>query len=348
MEFLTQEKMNSDIEFILKQIEENQYKERKINYGLLKDLPIITREDLRNMEMKPNFYKTKTSGSTGIPLEISKTYFDYIWFSACNILDFRWRGWDVTKTVAIIKPGIKESVLNDWGIPRNIEPNQGLIYTNGQKPISELQDWLERKNPHYINCYPTVYKLLDTSKISNFVSWKGSSELGGTIYSSEECGIIALECPKNKGVYHVMDNQIVEVDTDGGMIITTMTNPYIKRYKNGDHVELGECDCGRKSQVITKIHGRVRNMFTLPNGDKKWPMIGSLSYYEKFGIKRFKAIQHSIDELELQIISNPLGEREDELKQLINKMLESPINVTITYVEDFPNYKFEEFISKIN
>ena len=86
---------------------------------------------------------------------ISKTYFDYIWFSACNILDFRWRGWDVTKTVAIIKPNLKESVLNDWGIPRNIEPNQGIIYTNGQRPISELQDWLERKNPHYINCYPT-------------------------------------------------------------------------------------------------------------------------------------------------------------------------------------------------
>jgi phenylacetate-CoA ligase len=347
MEILTQDKINSDIELILYQIQENQYKERKIHYKGYDDLPIITREDLRNVKMEKHFYTSKTSGSTGEPLKIEKTYHDLIWFAACNILDFRWRDWDVSKTVALIKPGINEGVKNDWGIPHNIEPNQGIAYTNGQKSINELQVWLEKKNPHYISCYPTVFKLLDTSKISNFIGWKGSSELGGTIYSSEECGIIALECPKNKGVYHVMDNQIVEIDTDGGLIITTLTNPYIKRYKNGDHVELGECDCGRKSQVISKINGRVRNMFTLPNGDKKWPLIGSLEYYEKFGIKRFKAIQHSLEELELQIISEPLGKKESDVKSLVIKMLESPINVTISYVEDFPNYKFEEFVSKV-
>jgi phenylacetate-CoA ligase len=298
------------------------------------------------MEMAKHFYSSKTSGSTGEPLKIEKTYHDFIWFAACNILDFRWRNWDVTKTVALIKPGINEGILSDWGIPYNIEPNQGIAYTNGQKSINELQAWLEKKNPHYISCYPTVFKLLDTSKISNFIGWKGSSELGGTIYSSEECGVIALECPKNKGIYHVMDNQIVEVDTDGGLIITTLTNPYVKRYKNGDHIELGECDCGRKSQVISKIHGRVRNMFTLPNGDKKWPLIGSLEF-GKYGIKRFKAIQHSLNELELQIISEPLGDNEIVVKELIITMLESPIEVTITYVDEFKNYKFEEFVSML-
>lgn len=339
--------MNSDIEYILKQIEGNQFNERKIRNVDLENIPIITRQDLRNMKMEKHFYTSKTSGSTGEPLEISKTYQDLIWFAACNILDFKWRNWDVTKTVAIIKPGIEEGVLGDWGIPHNIEPNQGIVYANGQKSINELQSWLEKKNPHYINCYPTVFKLLDTSRISNFIGWKGSGELGGTIYSSEECGVIALECPNNKGVYHVMDHQIVEVDSDGGLIITTLTNPYIKRYKNGDHIELGECNCGRKSQVISKIHGRVRNMFALSNGDKKWPLIGSLEYYKKYGIKRFKAIQHSLNELELQIISEPLGEKENDVKSLITKMLESPINVRISYVDDFPNYKFEEFVSMV-
>jgi len=346
MEFLTQEKINSDIKYILSQIESNQFNNRKIHYKGLEDSPILTRQDLRDMEMDKHFYASKTSGSTGEPLKIEKTYHDFIWFAACNIMDFRWQNWDVTKTVALIKPGINEGVLSDWGIPHNIEPNQGIAYTNGQKSINELQIWLEKKNPHYISCYPTVFKLLDTSKISNFIGWKGSSELGGTIYSSEECGIIALECPKNKGVYHVMDNQIVEVDSDGGLIITTLTNPYVKRYKNGDHVELGECDCGRKSQVITKIHGRVRNMFTLPNGDKKWPLIGSLEF-DGFGIKRFKAIQHNVDNLELQIICEPLGEKEIELKKLVISMLESPIEITITYVDEFKNYKFEEFVSMI-
>lgn len=339
--------MNSDIEYILKQIEGNQFNERKIRNVELENLSILTRQDLRDMKMEKHFYSSKTSGSTGEPLEISKTYQDLIWFAACNILDFRWRNWDVTKTVALIKPGIEEGVLSNWGIPHNIEPNQGIVYTNGHKTINELQIWLEKKNPHYINCYPTIFKLLDTSKISNFIGWKGTSELGGTIYSSEECGVIALECPKNKGVYHVMDNQIVEVDSDGGLLITTLTNPYVKRYKIGDHIELGKCDCGRKSQVISKIYGRVRNMFTLPNGDKKWPLIGSMDYGEKYGIKRFKAIQHTLNDLELQIICNPLNDKEIELKELVQKMLGTPINVRLTYVEEFLDYKHEEFVSKI-
>ena len=344
MEFLTQDKINSDVEFLLNKIEGDQWKEKEVK---IINSPIICREDLRNIKMDKNFYTSKTSGSTGEPLVITKTYFDYIWFVACNILDFRWRKWDVTKNVAVIKPGVDEKILTDWGIPFNIEPSQGKMFCNGYKSISELQVWLEKVNPSYINCYPSIFKLLDASKISNFIGWKGTGELGGTIYSSEECGIIALECPDNKGVYHVMDNQIVEIDTDGGMVITTLTNPYVKRYKHGDHIELGECNCGRKSQVIKKIYGRVRNLFTLPNGDKKWPLIGSLEYYEKYGIKRFKAIQHSLEELELQIVSEPLGEKESDVKSLITKMLESPINVTISYVEDFPNYKFEEFVSMI-
>lgn len=349
MELLTQNKLNSDVAILLNQIETNQWKERKINHEKLKSFPILTREDLRNTKMEQGFSVSKTSGSTGEPVTVSKTYQDFIWFTACNILDFRWRKWDVTKNVAIIKPGVNEGEVEGWGIPPTIEPTQGKIFTNGMKPIEELQTWLENVNPHYISCYPSIFKFIDTTKISNFLEWKGTGELGGTIYSSEECGVIALECPENKGVYHVMDNQIVEVDEDGGLIITTYTNNYIRRYKHGDCVELGDdCTCGRKLQVIKKIHGRVRNLFTLPNGDKKWPLIGSLNYNTKYGIKKFKAIQHSLTEMEIQIISEPLGERENELKNDVVEMLESTINISITYVNNFSNYKHEEFINLIN
>jgi len=167
------------------------------------------------------------------------------------------------------------------------------------------------------------------------------------MYSTEECGTIAILCPENPNVYHVMENTYVDIDTDGGIIVTSMTNPYIKRYKHGDHIEMGECTCGRTMQTIKEIKGRTRNMFTLPNGDKKWPLLGSHYFFERFGIKRFRAIQTSIDELELEIICEPLGEKENDVKSLVNTMLESPINVIIRYVETFPNYKFEEFISKV-
>ena len=339
--------LEDKIKILLEKMESSQWIPHKVNNSLFES-KVITREDLRKINDETGaFFVTKTSGSTGEPVIISKTVDDYIWFVATNIRDIRWRKWDVTKTVAHIRPSVNEGSFNGWGIPTNIEPIQGVSYTNSYKPISELQEWLEKINPHYINCYPSIFKLLDTSKISNFIDWKGTGELGGTLYSSEECGVIALTCPDNPNFMHVMENQHIEIDDDGGMIITTFTNRFIKRYKHGDHVELGTCTCGRGLQTISKIKGRIRNMFTLPNGDKKFPLIGSLSFYSDYGIKRFKAIQHNINDLELQIISEPLGDREENLKQLVKEWINSPINVIITYVNEFPNYKFEEFVSLI-
>lgn len=339
--------LDENVRILLAQMELTQWKKHEVNSSLFNE-KIITREDLRKITMGKGHYETKTSGSTGEPITVSKTIEDLVWFIAANIRDIRWRKWDVTKNVAHIKTSMtEEMVLNGWGIPKNIEPLQGLTYANGYKPILELQEWLERVNPHYINCFPSIFKLIDTSKISNFIDWKGTGEVGGRLYSSEECGVIALECPDNPNAMHVMENQHVEVDADGGMIITTSTNHYIKRYKHGDHVELGICKCGRGLQTITKIHGRVRNMFKLSNGDVKWPLIGSLEF-SKYGIKRFKAIQHTYNNLELQIVCDPLGNREDELKTLITTWLAEPVNIEITYVTDFPNYKFEEFVCEIS
>ena len=335
-----------DVKTLLNYFEYSQWT-FKPNFDLVANLPIVTRDDLRNTKMVKGLYTKKTSGSTGEPVTIEKYYSDYVWYIATNIREFRWRKWDVTKTIANIQSSNKRSILSSWGIPKEIEPFQGKQYLNGFEPISVLQKWLEETNPHYIQATPTIIKQLDLSKISNYIDHKGSGELGGSMYSSEECGTIAIQCPDNTNMMHVMENIIVEVETDGSVLITTTTNPYIKRYKHGDNIELGECTCGRTLQTIKKINGRIRNMFVMPNGDKKWLMIGSRSFYEDFGIKQYKAIQTSLNTLELYIICDPLGEREKELKELVLKWLNSPIEIIIKYVDYFPNYKFEEFISLV-
>jgi phenylacetate-CoA ligase len=331
---------------LLEMIDKLQW-EHKPDFDQIKNLPIITRSDLRKIKMEKQLFETKTSGSTGESLAIQKTKDDYVWYMATNIRELLWRKWDVTKDICAIKPNGKIENKTSWGLPKLLFPKQGNLYFYNYKTISEIQKWLEEKNPHYIHCLPSILKQIDLNKLTNLIDCKGTGEVGGSMYSSEECGTIAIQCPDNKEVYHVMENQLVEVDSDGGIIITTLSNPYIRRYKHGDHVELGSCHCGRTLQTIKKIHGRVRNMFVLPNGDKKWPLIGSLEFYSKFGIKRFKAIQKSLQELELQIISDPLGEKEKEVIQLIQKMLDCSIQVTLKYVESFPNYKFEEFVSLV-
>ena len=338
--------LEDNIKILLSKMELTQWKQHSVNMSLFGH-NVISRDDLRKINnLTDAYFTSKTSGSTGEPITISKTMEDYIWFVASNIRDIRWRKWDVTKTVAHIKTTATEQTYNSWGIPTNIEPVQGITYSNSYKPISELQEWLERVNPHYINCFPSIFKLLDTSKLSNFIDWKGTGEVGGTLYSSEECGVIALTCPDNPKFMHVMENHHIEKDDDGGMIISTFTNKFIRRYKHGDHIEFGTCTCGRGLQTLSEIKGRVRNMFTLPDGDKKWPLLGSLRF-EEYGIKQFKATQTALDKLTLEIVSPNLGDKENEVISLVQEMLGTPINITIKYVDSFPNYKFEEFVSLV-
>lgn len=345
MGVLDYKKLGEDVKSLIQKMDKWQWEERTNKKELITFDKVITRDDLRNLKMEPLLYSTKTSGSTGEPVTVQKTYQDLVWFYASNIREFIWRNWNITKNVAVIKTTANEEELDGWGIPRNIAPIQGKMYTNNYKPISELQDWLEKVNPHYINCFPSIFKLLDTSKISNFIDWKGTGEVGGTCYSTEECGVIALQCPDNPKYMHVMENIYLDVDTDGSVLVTSFTNPYIKNYKHGDHVTLTEkCTCGRKLQTIEKINGRVRNMFTLPNGDKKWPLLGSLQF-EEFGIKQFKATQTELNKLTLEIVSPNLGDNENKVISLVQEMLGAQINVTIKYVDSSPNYKFEEFVS---
>jgi len=309
--------------------------------------PITTRDDVRNMKMDEGVSWVKTSGSTGEQLQLRKTQADRIWYVATSIREKIWLNWDVTKTFVVIKPDIPTGGQQGWGLPTRMFPVQGLRYTLGYLSISKIQKTLEALNPHYIHAAPSIIAQLDLTKLSNFIDHKGTGELGGSMYSSEECGTIALRCPDNPEVFHVMENQIVEVDEDGAMLITCLTNPYIKRYKHGDHIELGECFCGRNLQTITKIHGRVRNMLALP-GDKKWATIGGREYYTKFGIKRFKAVQTQLDLIEMQIIRDePFNDNEKkEFDDFVNKCIGSSvrINIVLEYVTEFPLYKFEEFI----
>jgi phenylacetate-CoA ligase len=345
MEILKRIELDSKI--LYDRLEKSQWTHQP-DFKFAEKYQVTTKDDIRSMKMDKHFYTVRTSGSTGEPLVLEKTYQDAVWYQAATARQFKWKGWDTSKTIAVIKPGIKEDVSDNWGINKLIFPGQGKRYQTGTLPISDLQKWIEKNNPHYIYCLPSIFRELDTSKISNFIDWQGTGELGGTTYSSEECGMIAIQCPENSSVMHVTENIILETEEDGSAIITSLSNPYIKRYKHGDHLVMGECTCGRALQTIKEIKGRIRNMLVLPNGDKKWPLIGSLKYYEEFGIKRFKAIQTSIDRVEIQIISDPLFEREKDLIQLAKSYLDCQIDVSVKYVDDFKDYKFEEFVSLVS
>jgi phenylacetate-coenzyme A ligase PaaK-like adenylate-forming protein len=107
MAILNQEKIFSEVKELLNQIESSQWT-HKPDFDLISQFKVMTREDLRNIDMSINIGFSKTSGSTGEPVTVGKSYRDYIWYIASTIREFRWLKWDVTKNIAIIRAGNEE------------------------------------------------------------------------------------------------------------------------------------------------------------------------------------------------------------------------------------------------
>ena len=205
------------------------------NFNLVKGLPILNRKDIQDMVMKKGVYSSITSGSTGESVRVEKTIDDAVWGMAITIREYQWRKWDISKNLAMVTAPSPTKTYNHWGFPKQIYPIQGKVYQHKLETIDVLQEWFEQINPHYIYTYPTILEELDLSRISNLIDVKSTGEKGGTSYSTEECGVIAISCPDNPSVYHVMENIILEVGKNGEAIVTCLTNPYIKRY----NIEIG-------------------------------------------------------------------------------------------------------------
>lgn len=79
-------------------------------------------------------------------------------------------------------------------------------------------------------------------------------------YGAAETGIIAFECPN--GHMHINEENVIVEDINGEIVVTNLNSfsfPII-RYKLGDAIKLAPysvCTCGRESNIIIEIEGRV-------------------------------------------------------------------------------------------
>lgn len=321
-----------------------QYIERDIN-KLIPSVAPITRADLRSIPKLPNNIvkgKSRSSGSTGEPLILEKTWTQYITYLATNLIELDWRKWDLSKNVAVISPHVHEAKEMDTIVnPYFFKGKPGKTYFH---PVQgDLQEWINSVPCEYLSCLPSLIKTLDTSK---FVDIKSTSERDGTMYSATEVGTIGIQCPDNPSVYHVMDNIIVEIDDDKNILITDLCHPHINRYMIGDKGEFGTCDCGRKSQVLKKdVLGRVRNMALDQDGKRFWPLFGTLAYCDRVpNLKRFQAVQVTQKDIVFKALGNISAEDINEIKVILNETLGSYYNYTVEIVDSFPFGKHEEFI----
>lgn len=372
----------------------------------LHDLPLLTRRDiqsagaaLRSTAIPPQFgatHENRTSGATGEPVQVLRTALDALLWQVNTLRDHEWHGRDQSLKLAAIRalaPGVAEPplgvVTSGWGAASEAVRNTGpaaLLSLNAD--IAVQAAWLERHAPGYLLTYPSNLAAL----LAHFAQagtrlpgLRAVLTVGETVapslrdlcrdtlgvavedvYSSQELGYIALQCPVS-GQYHVMaESVLVEVldaagnpcapGETGRLVVSSLHNfamPLI-RYELRDHATAGEpCACGRRLPTLKRIAGRERNMVRLPDGTTHWPLVGFHRFREIAPVRQYQLIQHTLQAVEVRLVCDralSAGE-EAQLGAVIRDALGYAFELRFAYFgRELPraaNGKFEEFVCAV-
>lgn len=372
----------------------------------LLDIPLLTRSQLQennasiDCAVLPQGHgaveEAMTSGSTGSPVCFRKTALVSTLWNALNMREQLWHGRRYDRVSASIRwrgdaSGLAPDgeAFTDWGLPVSLFYASGPSYfMNSSVDVAAQIDWLRRLQPSYLMTHPSNLRALlaqlgsDETRLENLLEVRTvgesiSAQLRGEVreqldvrlvdlYSSEELGYIALQCPEQDH-YHVQSESVLlEILRDDGspcalhepgrIVISSLRNyatPLI-RYEIGDYGEWGEaCSCGRGLPVLKRIHGRVRNMLLHPDGSAHWPNFGFRKFIDVADIRQFQLVQHTLDRIEFKLVVNGAltAAQEARLREILQQNLGHPFEVDISYhtaLARSASGKFEDFVSMLS
>jgi phenylacetate-CoA ligase len=364
-------------------------------------VPVLTRaevqeagRDLVCTHLPPGHGKTHdilTSGSTGAPVRAKGTEVNRIFRRALNLRNHLWHRRDFTASMAVIKE-LKgaEAEAAEADKPTRWAP----VYRSGtawfldvRTPVSRQLEWLVRRDPDYLLTYPSNLhalikrseetgsaptRLRDVGTMAEILQpeHRAACERGWgvpvkDVYSSQELGFIAVQCPEHPHYLVQAESLYVEIldakghpcgpGKIGRVVITDLHNfatPLI-RYELGDYAEVGApCPTGRGLPVLSRILGRSRNMLRLPSGDEIWPNLQETRFLDVAPVRQYQLIQRSLEEIEVTLaVAEPLaGEQKDRLARVLQVDLGYPFRFAITEVDEIPrapNGKYEDFLCEV-
>jgi phenylacetate-CoA ligase len=123
------------------------------------------------------------------------------------------------------------------------------------------------------------------------------------------------------------------------------------RYEIGDYAEVGKaCPCGRGLGVLTRIHGRARNMLSLPDGGKIWPSFPETEMLAAAPVRQFQIVQHDTRRIEAKIVAEgELSEAQTtRLRDYLTGYLGGGFDLELSYPDEIPrgpSGKYEDFMS---
>ena len=337
-----------------------------------------------------------SSGSTGMMVTISATNIALAVHHALTFRGYLWAGCDFERGLAVIRRQKqnkalypKGAKLQRWG-PRLVFPvptGPAFHLTTLNTSLDEQWEWLGRVQPSYLLTYPSVARALAERAAQEGdvpASLDGITTIGELvddelrmlsvkhlraplqdIYTSEEAGVMALQCPDSDS-YHVQSESVIIEIVDehnracapgemGRVLVTTLMNyaTPLLRYDIGDFAQVGSpCACGRGLPVLSRILGRRRNMLTLSDGRKFWPSFGARFMQKIVPITEHQFRQTALDVLEVWLVTENdiLPAQETELRKIVAASLPAPLEIQIRRVPGIPrpaSGKHEEFMSLI-
>jgi len=361
-------------------------------------LPLLTRaemqahfEALKSGRIPPGhgpLGETRTSGSSGRPVRVLKTSLTELFWRALGLREHLWHRRDFGGKLAAIRQGVPAGEGDGWGAVTGATLATGRSATLpvGTDVPAQLA-WLEAQRPAYLLTHPTNLADLARHSLKRGFQPAGLREVRTRgemlsqetrdlcreawgvpvidVYSANEVGYIALQCPDREHYHAQSEAILVEVlDEQGkacnpgeiGRIVVTLLHNFampIVRYEIGDYAEVGApCSCGRGLPVLARIVGRVRNVLILANGERFWPSFATRDIDRIAPVRQCQFVQKDYQTVEARLVAeSPLtAEQEEALRRHFLSRLPPGFTLKLVYYDEIPRGaggKFEYFISEV-
>lgn len=272
--------------------------------------------------------RRKTSGSSGIPLEVY----------ACRAdMSVRKAIWWRARWAAGLRPGWRQWTVGGFHAKR-ITP--WARHWHWYAPLEEaFAQMMRGKAPEVLHGYPSALLLL-MERLREVgapaLRLKAITTGGETLepalraalsaffsapvydfYGCHEAGVVAAPCAAGPGFHAASPYHFVELLRDGRpaqpgeageLVLTSLLAepmPYV-RYEVGDLAVAGapDCPCGSPHLKIESIAGRSADVLTGPTGKTLSAMLVNKPYFDRRDILQYRVTQKALDAVVVELLAH--------------------------------------------
>jgi phenylacetate-CoA ligase len=312
-------------------------------------VPVLTKADIRSAGAallsthfeRDRLHRKKTSGSTGVALEIFTDEASLQWKRACTLRADEWSGWRFGEPVAQLwgnpdaytrgwRRRFRNAVLERicWLDTLKIDPlalerftrtlrrrPPGLIFGHAHS-LFLLGEYLRGRGERV----PRPRGIISTAMVLHTWQRRVIEDVFDcpvtNRYGCEEVSLIACECEWHDGLHVNADGVYVEIlqggrpaapGEPGSVVVTDLTNRAMPllRYQIGDvAVRAGRpCPCGRGLPLLLRVEGREADYVVTPSGE----LVSGISLTDHFGcevpgVAQLQIVQETVSHFVFRIV----------------------------------------------